>query len=1220
MATLDFQPPHSKKGSSSGGEDNTRHSYMSNISAYSGVVADAVPISFHNKTDVNLVTAPEESYHTPLSSPNIEKSVEPDRTKSQSTLEQISRAEAPVLPFLKLHRPGSSESSTNNSNKKYPSPLSKTYRGLVDDIPLSSPPKDITTVSNYESSLDSHDEDEVAELHLGTDDNNNNSNGTSKVNPRDSISQPQIKQISNGLVTSNLIQDQKHPIHSYNGSISQVSNDRLNSLTLYSTDHPISYPSNPVNVINDSSGERLPGSFVFPSTNSAAASTPQTGSTIDKRLSGTFDRAQHRSSVYQNQAKPRPQSGFDYYQNNVPAKNLTMPAASNTPPSYYTTSQGTTGAYNNSFRAGEAFTSPKESQDKIKFFSSAPADAASAAPLSINTKNSYDQSRQHQKDLNLASPTSIGEKRHSHSRNSSIHNSMELRSPVGESGNASSGRFNNNIVFVPNNDPEIPPRLPKRPPPADHLLSPGVSSLELSAGDESSEAEAPKKANMRRKPVPKDVDDIPEEEIEAASAASAAAAAAAAAAATANDAVNNANINISHEQSPSSNIDDLYYDNSQTTANQLHPSVTQQSPQGHGQDLDSVSFTSLDNKTLLNTLRNSDLRIRDDEKNNLKAQVLAGNISTATNSEDAASIMRPNSQLSAASTRNLNYQLRPPSRNSIIQQDLDLTDDEQITSLINEMKLRSASNNPYSGDNNNNNNKSNRKSFGYDPRSFVVTQRDTFPEASPRLDIRSSSFNNIQLPANAHPNHNPIPNDSTPSVREKTSNNTNVQSESAGSTLPSPSSKLNKTTTDSTRSLTGVAASAAATAATAIGNSNSKENNNPEAYYLPKNSLTYHHQRYKSDALEDELAEMSNINVNGNSRKSSKARNRTNRRRSSAGSTATATTTRNSSIQSESPLFVKKRPSSNFNHISGNASVVSGNRSVSGSTTSRPLPTPPTSAGTAVNLNLNANANAIISNLGASRQESTTSTAKTVTEGNTNANFNVSESVNMNAKKASQTPANAGSLSIANDSHHNVTNNGSIQDLTAEVEKELSGRKFSQSTTASEIPEKGQVDDNLQIINKTVNYDNEENKNFVDVGPDNTVDANQEKEGAKEGHHHHRHGHRRHHRSPSKLKRDSRTRSMSSYGKKRNSSSSSSSKKVKPFSHKSIARLLEATEGTMIGQEFSDLQIPDEEKRLLERIVDALSRLTADMIADPKRYDEGIGRLSNALRALEGFH
>lgn len=58
----------------------------------------------------------------------------------------------------------------------------------------------------------------------------------------------------------------------------------------------------------------------------------------------------------------------------------------------------------------------------------------------------------------------------------------------------------------------------------------------------------------------------------------------------------------------------------------------------------------------------------------------------------------------------------------------------------------------------------------------------------------------------------------------------------------------------------------------------------------------------------------------------------------------------------------------------------------------------------------------------------------------------------------------------------------------------------------------------------------------------------------------------------------------------------------------------------MIGQEFSDLQIPDEEKRLLERIVDALSRLTADMIADPKRYDEGIGRLSNALRALEGFH
>lgn len=78
-------------------------------------------------------------------------------------------------------------------------------------------------------------------------------------------------------------------------------------------------------------------------------------------------------------------------------------------------------------------------------------------------------------------------------------------------------------------------------------------------------------------------------------------------------------------------------------------------------------------------------------------------------------------------------------------------------------------------------------------------------------------------------------------------------------------------------------------------------------------------------------------------------------------------------------------------------------------------------------------------------------------------------------------------------------------------------------------------------------------------------------------------------------------------------------KKMGPFDRESIARLLEATEGTVIGQEFQDLELPSDEKRLLERIVDSLSRLTADMIADPSRHNEGIRRLGNALRALEGF-
>lgn len=77
---------------------------------------------------------------------------------------------------------------------------------------------------------------------------------------------------------------------------------------------------------------------------------------------------------------------------------------------------------------------------------------------------------------------------------------------------------------------------------------------------------------------------------------------------------------------------------------------------------------------------------------------------------------------------------------------------------------------------------------------------------------------------------------------------------------------------------------------------------------------------------------------------------------------------------------------------------------------------------------------------------------------------------------------------------------------------------------------------------------------------------------------------------------------------------------ARQFNAHTISQLLSMTNGTLIGSEFQDLPIPTEEKRSLERLVDSLSRLTADMVLDPERYEEGLVRLKRAIRALEGFN
>lgn len=79
------------------------------------------------------------------------------------------------------------------------------------------------------------------------------------------------------------------------------------------------------------------------------------------------------------------------------------------------------------------------------------------------------------------------------------------------------------------------------------------------------------------------------------------------------------------------------------------------------------------------------------------------------------------------------------------------------------------------------------------------------------------------------------------------------------------------------------------------------------------------------------------------------------------------------------------------------------------------------------------------------------------------------------------------------------------------------------------------------------------------------------------------------------------------------------SNQMDAFDIDTLSQLLEVTRGTLVGSEFSNLGLPIEEKRLLEKLVDSLSRLSADMVLDPERHDEGLKRLAKATKALDGF-
>ncbi|KAL6936553.1 hypothetical protein ACO0R3_000150 [Hanseniaspora guilliermondii] len=72
--------------------------------------------------------------------------------------------------------------------------------------------------------------------------------------------------------------------------------------------------------------------------------------------------------------------------------------------------------------------------------------------------------------------------------------------------------------------------------------------------------------------------------------------------------------------------------------------------------------------------------------------------------------------------------------------------------------------------------------------------------------------------------------------------------------------------------------------------------------------------------------------------------------------------------------------------------------------------------------------------------------------------------------------------------------------------------------------------------------------------------------------------------------------------------------------HKFNLSTMESLLGSMHQvNDFENLGMRDEERKYLQLLVNNLSKLTADMILDPSKYEEGLRRLKKAALALEGF-
>lgn len=76
------------------------------------------------------------------------------------------------------------------------------------------------------------------------------------------------------------------------------------------------------------------------------------------------------------------------------------------------------------------------------------------------------------------------------------------------------------------------------------------------------------------------------------------------------------------------------------------------------------------------------------------------------------------------------------------------------------------------------------------------------------------------------------------------------------------------------------------------------------------------------------------------------------------------------------------------------------------------------------------------------------------------------------------------------------------------------------------------------------------------------------------------------------------------------------SSKSQPFSNPTVQKLMDLSDSTF---RLEDIDMPPTERQLIEKFVNAVAKLSVDISDDKNKRPEGIRRLHNALRAIEGW-
>ncbi|KAA8910737.1 hypothetical protein TRICI_004059 [Trichomonascus ciferrii] len=85
---------------------------------------------------------------------------------------------------------------------------------------------------------------------------------------------------------------------------------------------------------------------------------------------------------------------------------------------------------------------------------------------------------------------------------------------------------------------------------------------------------------------------------------------------------------------------------------------------------------------------------------------------------------------------------------------------------------------------------------------------------------------------------------------------------------------------------------------------------------------------------------------------------------------------------------------------------------------------------------------------------------------------------------------------------------------------------------------------------------------------------------------------------------------------KRREQQHSSTNPQRPFSQPNIQQLMEMSNNSF---RLDQIDLPPDERHLLEKFIDALSKLSVEINLDERKKVEGKRRLQNALRAIEGW-